>query len=111
MIAPTSVTAPPAPDQAGLWCELHDKDGKLLYHRVLHHSLGYDTEVFSQDPAQSVHRISNPQDHGVFDVIVPDLPDAHSVAIVGPHHPSARLRGGPARHELSAIPENVTAAP
>ena len=39
------------------------EDNKLLYHRVLHEPIRTDTEVFSNDPNQSLTRIplDNPQ--------------------------------------------------
>jgi hypothetical protein len=104
MIVPDPVTPPPQADQTGLWWELQDEHGNCLYHRLLHHSLGQDVEVFSKEPDEPVHR--RPADeHGTFEVIVPDLPAGSAVALVGPHHSSGRLRNGPVRHKLADIPE------
>lgn len=104
MTVPSPTAPPPGANQAGLWCELQDKQGKLLYHWILHHALGEDAEIFSPGSDTSVHRVPGPV-RGAFDVIVPDLPEGDAVALVGPQHPSGMLRRGPVRYALADIPD------
>src|SRR5438105_2007841 len=88
MIVPDPVTPPPEPDQAGLWCELQDIAGQRLYYWILSGSLGHDAEVFSKEPNEQIHRTAVVDGSGVFDVILPDVPEGHAAVLVGPHHPS-----------------------
>ena len=107
MMVPDPVTSAPRTDQAGLWCELHDRQGKVLYHRILHHALGHNAEVFSKDPGEPMFRTPVADAAGAFEVIVPDIPEGYAVALVGPHHSSGKLRQGAIRYELDNIPETT----
>lgn len=84
MIAPPSVTPPPEKGQAGYWFEVRNAKGELLHHRPLHDPVRDDLEVFSDDPAQSITRVPNPNTSGEFTVLVPDLPGADSFGLFGP---------------------------
>lgn len=84
MIAPPSVVPPPPKGQAGYWFEVRDAKGELVHHRPLHDPVRNDLEVFSDDPKQSITRVPNPNPRGEFTVLVPDLPDAAALILMGP---------------------------
>lgn len=84
MITPPSHPHAPQEGQAGYWFEVHGAGGELLYHRALHNPIRTDIEVFSDDPAQTISRVPDPNPSGEFTVLVPDLPDADSFALHGP---------------------------
>ena len=84
MIAPPAVTPGPQEGQAGYWFEVRNAKADVLMHRPLHDPVRTDFEVFSEDPAQSIVRVPNPNPSGQFTVLVPDLPDADSFALHGP---------------------------
>jgi hypothetical protein len=84
MITPPAHTQPPQEGQTGYWFEVHGAKGDLLYHRALHSPIRTDIEVFSDDPEQTISRVPNPKPEGEFTLLVPDLPNAHSLVIHGP---------------------------
>jgi hypothetical protein len=100
-VVPDPVTPPPEPDQAGLWCELQDSAGRTLYHVILSNALGHDAEVFAKEPNEQTHRTLVVDGSGVFDVILPAVPEGHAAVLVGPHHPSGKL-SQPLRYNLPA---------
>jgi hypothetical protein len=103
-IVPDPVTPPPESDQAGMWCELQDSAGRRLYHVILSNSLGNDAEVFAREPNEQTHRTLVAGGSGVFDVILPDVPEGHAAVLVGPHHPSGKL-SQPVWYNLADHPE------
>ncbi len=96
MIVPPSVNKQPEAGQLGFWFEVHDSKGQPLYHRVLHNPIRTDTEVFSDEPERPIYRVPRTQIKGEFTLLVPDLPDAHSLVIHGVS-PSAKARFTSAR--------------
>jgi hypothetical protein len=97
MILPLSHPLDTQQEQAGFWFTLTDADGKPVYRRVMHNPIGYDREVFSNDPVQpSIQRVPIPKPKGTFVLLVPDLPDARTVQLFShPLEPAAH--GQPAR--------------
>ena len=100
-VVPDPVTPPPEPDQAGLGCELQDSAGRTLYHVILSNALGHDAEVFARQAGEQTHRTLVVDGSGVFDVILPDVPEGRTAVLVGPHHPSGKL-SQPLRYNLPA---------
>lgn len=83
MIAPPSVTPPPAADAGGFWLEVRDKNDKLIFHRPLHNPLRRHIEQFGAKPGDAMQRISPVAQKGEFEVLVPDLPDGAQFSVHG----------------------------
>lgn len=66
---------------AGRYFELRDADRKVLYRRSLAELLSDTIEYRTGDPAHPLRRAPAPR-HGEVSVLVPDLRDGASVAIV-----------------------------
>ncbi len=96
MIVPRPASPPPEKGQSGYWLEVRAADGKLLFHRVLHSPIRADVEIFSQEEGQSITRVPVAEPHGEFEALVPDLPEASSLALYGPP-PDPQLQAAPAR--------------
>jgi hypothetical protein len=78
MITPPSVTPPPVPGQSGYWFEVRDAYSTLLYHRHLHAPIRTSVEVFSDGQKQPITRVDIAAPVGQFELLVPDLPAAHT---------------------------------
>jgi hypothetical protein len=78
--------------EVGFWLELRDSGDRRLYRRVMQNPISADAEVFSDDPERSIARIEVEKPVGAFTALVPDLPDATQVALVGsaPGEPAER---------------------
>jgi hypothetical protein len=100
MIAPPSVTAAPRSGQSGYWVELRDAAGDLLYHRALSNPIRADVEVYSDDPRQTLTRIPMAAPEGQFEVLLPDLPDAHTFLFFGT--PDGASESAPSRELFRA---------
>ena len=77
--------SPPSGDH-GFWVELRDSNDNPLHKQIIHNPIVADREVFSPDPSRSVERAPGGRSEDVFSVLVPDLPDARSLALVSSHH-------------------------
>ena len=68
---------------SGFWVLLRDGGGKSLYRRVSSDPIRTSVEVPSDDPKRPFtrHDVASPE--GVFVLLVPDLPQAQSVALFG----------------------------
>jgi hypothetical protein len=98
MMAPPSVTAPPQEGHCGYWFEVRDRNGALLYHRVVHDPIRTDHEIFSDDPKQSITRVPKMKPEGQFTLLVPEMTDAHSFHLFGsPPDGETRARSAPSR--------------
>lgn len=82
---------------AGFWVELRDSTGRRLYRQLLHDPIGTSVETPAEDGSWT--RVTVAQPAGLFSVLVPALPEAQSVVLVG--SPPGR-RSEPAR-ELAAF--------
>jgi hypothetical protein len=67
--------------QSGFWYELRDAKGALLYRRITGHPIR--SEVEEHDPDTGFHRHAVEKPTGVFTVLLPDLPKAATLVIVG----------------------------
>jgi hypothetical protein len=77
----------------------------------MHDPIRHDAEVFSEDPERSVARIPVKEPRGAFTALVPELPEADHVALVGspPAEPGARTVATEiARFDLQRGPEGPT---
>ena len=67
---------------ADFWAELRDAHGMVIFHRILNHPFGDSVEVHSPDaPIRRV--VGTPVGDRSFDVLLPDVPEGKSVAIIG----------------------------
>ena len=82
MICPGSVgECPKVGRNGGYWMELRDTDGHVLFHRLLHAPLGNSVEVHSADG--KIQRVFGAPTDTIFEVLVPDQPDAVSIVLMG----------------------------
>jgi hypothetical protein len=82
MICPPSVgERPEAGRHCGFWMQLQDAHGRVLFHRLLHAPLGHSVEVHSPDG--KIQRVFGAPADTVFEVLVPDDPDAVSIVMMG----------------------------
>jgi hypothetical protein len=65
------------PEQAGFWYELADSKQNVVYKRAINNPIRVDTEVFSDDPRQSISRKKLSDISGTFSLVVPDIPDSN----------------------------------
>lgn len=115
MIAPGSPGTPPvAGEQGGSWVEIQDERQSPVFHRLLHDPFRTSAEVHSPDGRIELH--TGPPQPGEFDVVVPDAPEATSVALftgeLGP--PGGGRRLDPPRRvarEVFRFPLREEAAP
>jgi len=84
---PVEATVPASDDppllagEHGSWLELLDASNRRLYRLLLHDPIPTDTEVFSPDPRQTMTRLPVAPKQAVFSVLVPELPEAETVAL------------------------------
>jgi hypothetical protein len=65
---------PPDKDSAGYWFDLRDRDGAILYHRILHNPMCDDVEIFDPDARQPISRERREGlSEGEFTILVPDV--------------------------------------
>lgn len=84
MLAPASPRRLTArPDERGYWVELQDDRGALLHRQTLHEPIADSLEVPGADGV-SLARVPRERVAGRFFVVVPDVPGAQAVSIVGP---------------------------
>lgn len=81
MIAPGS----PGPsltgrDYSGSWVELQDRQGRVLFERVLHNPFRTTVEVH-YPPGRNSQVVSAPRQAGEFEAVVPVIPEATTVVV------------------------------
>jgi hypothetical protein len=95
--------APPADSlswdekSSGFWIVLRDAHGRALYRRITENPIRTSAEIFTNDPKRPFarHEVSSPE--GVFVLLVPDLPEARTVALFGGIAPTEQRALAPAR--------------
>jgi hypothetical protein len=108
MITPPQVgERPEAGKHAGHWFELRDGRGRALAHRLIDPSLLDSVEVHSPDG--NIQREFGAMRSGVFEVLLPDLDAARSVALVG--NPLRRSRTAVGGYEPSSDIESFDLSP
>jgi hypothetical protein len=70
-------------NETGFWTEVRNAQGSVLHRQIMHDPIPRDTEVFSPDPERSIARVAIERPHGVFWVLVPLVPGADHVALMG----------------------------
>jgi hypothetical protein len=83
MLAPPSDPVEGSEHQAGFWTEVRDAQGSVLHRKVMHDPVRRDAEVFSPDPERSITRVPLERPRGAFAVLVPLVPGADHVALMG----------------------------
>ena len=104
-IAPGS--PPPAPkvgENSGSWVELRDAQDRLLFYRVLHNPVRYMVEEHLPDGR--IRAVPGPAEAGTFDVLLPDIPEAASVALFS--SPFDMERSGEPAEEIGRFPLRET---
>jgi hypothetical protein len=82
MILPPPVGERPREGRhGGYWMEVHDEADNTLFHRILHQPLRNSVEVHSPDG--SIERVFGEPMDGVFEVLVPDDPQAQDLVLMG----------------------------
>ncbi len=81
------ITPPPAEtaigdSHSGSWFELRDGNGKVLYQRAMHNPIRVEHEIFSEDSKPAIQRVPAEKTKGVFEVLVPDLPEGATVRVM-----------------------------
>ena len=81
MKPPPAELEPIKKDQAGFYYELVDTHGRPLYQHVIHNPIRLEEEIFSSEPNAPIltQKVEDPR--GIFELLVPDAPDAHSVIL------------------------------
>lgn len=86
---PVTMTAPPSDPfeggkgRTGSWIEVRDAKGAVLHRRAMHDPVRRFVEVFSPDPEQPITYVPVREPHGAFAVLVPIVPGADHVAVMG----------------------------
>jgi len=89
MRAPASASGQPADGQSGVWIELRDASGRVLYHRALRTPHPDSVEVFEDEKTGAMRRVPRVRPQVMkFDLIVPDLSDASEFTLHGAKDPS-----------------------
>jgi hypothetical protein len=98
MRAPASQSAQHE-NQAGYWLEVRDDKGNLLYWRPIHDPMRQDIESYGDAPGAPLRRQPASAMKGEFEVLVPDLPAAHTFRLHGPSAGTRAMlaRSGPLR--------------
>ena len=88
--------------RAGYWVEVRDATGHGVYRQILSNPIRSTFEVHTRVPAGRPEQVAVPaRTRGVFQVLVPDLPEAHDVVLWGVTPP------GPARTARSRTTETA----
>lgn len=103
MRVPAVVTPPPEENQAGYWLEVRDDKGALLYHRPIYDPMRRDTESFGDAPGDPMRRQPATSTKGEFEVLVPELPGAHTFHL---HGPSTEARAASAFGPSTSLSEH-----
>jgi hypothetical protein len=81
MKPPPAEPEPIKEGQAGFWYELVDADGRQLYQRVVHNPIRVEDEIYSSEPNAAILRRKIEVPRGTFELLVPNVPGAHSVIL------------------------------
>jgi hypothetical protein len=106
MLVPPGDTRGGEEERAGFRYEVQDREGRALYRRAARNPIRTDMEVFGPEPGSFTH-VETAEPRGVFTLLIPDLEEAHTLALVaGSAEPEQAARGPReiARFNLSAEP-------
>jgi len=108
MLAPPSDALGTYEGRSGAWVELRTTAGETVYRRVLANLIRYDIEIVPEIEGGPFTRVPDGAPSGTFDVLVPVLAEAETVALFGPRS-ARRGKAGPAQAPLpEAARELVT---
>lgn len=82
MLVPPADLADDQEERAGFWFEVRDREDRPIYRRGTQNPLRTHLEVFPPKDAPFTH-VEMPEPRGVFTLLVPDLEDARTLALVG----------------------------
>lgn len=85
MIVPPTQPLDAAPTHGALSLVVRDQGNNPLYRATHESPIRHDAEVFSPEGGGTAQRVAVAHPKGAFTVLVPDLPAAHQVELVG--HP------------------------
>lgn len=69
--------------ERGFWVEVRDAQDRPVYQQVLHRPVQHEFEVHSPERDALPHHVPAPEVRGVFQAVVPDLPEGRAVAVQG----------------------------
>jgi hypothetical protein len=78
---PSGGEAPQAGKNGGVWMELRNKDNQAIFHRLIPSPLIGSVEVHSPDG--KIERKFGDVTEGIFEVLLPDDPNAEYIALMG----------------------------
>jgi hypothetical protein len=85
MRAPAPSAAPTSDKHTGYWVQLHDANGKVLYHRSLRTPHVDSVEVYADEEHGAIRRSPSPPRVFKMDLILPDLEGAEHLVLFGAH--------------------------
>jgi hypothetical protein len=88
---------------SGFWVVLRDAGGRPLYRRVTSDPIQTSVEFPSDDPKRPLARQDVASPEGVFVVLVPDLPQARTVALFSSGGASGQERTVVAAREIASF--------
>jgi hypothetical protein len=94
-------------EQAGFWFEVRDAEDRAVYRRAAQNPLRTDVEVFGPDPDAPFTHVEMPEPRGVFTLLVPDLENARTLALIG--GPAGPAQTSSAAREIARF--DLTAEP
>jgi hypothetical protein len=78
---------------SGFWLELSNDNRSILYKQIIDNPIRVDTEVFSENPKQSITRHELVDIKGTFSIVIPNIPDARNFDLFGSLVLSEGMRG------------------
>jgi hypothetical protein len=81
MIIPPSKDLNYDKNQSGFWYDLHDKDGKILYHDYVFNPIQTSVEILSDSNDGSFKRIPIEHPKGVFTLLIPQIDEAQELIL------------------------------
>lgn len=78
---------------SGFWLELSNDNRSILYKQIIDNPIRVDTEVFSENPKQSITRHELVDIKGTFSIVIPNIPDARNFDLFGSPVLSEGMRG------------------
>jgi len=81
MIVPGLVFPLPKKGESGFWYEVRNDRGQILYSHAKFNPIRFEREVFPEDPQESPHWVKIKKPAGIFELLVPDIPEATEVVL------------------------------
>jgi hypothetical protein len=78
---------------SGFWLELSNDNRSILYRQIIDNPIRIDTDVFSENPKQSIKRHELVDIKGTFSIVIPNIPDARNFDLFGSPVLSEGMRG------------------